>query len=161
MNNYKPIKMHNKIYIHITKIIKIEFLNIKYKNKNYKSIQIKIQIKMSLILNNILIKAIVGYLKKMDSENKRFAYILKNKNTIINTNINIDYFLNHNEIDEYSKGFLINIMNNEELLYFFGNKEYEKYNSDFVKFSISERLSGEIQDEFSKYSIAIARTQIA
>ena len=102
---------------------------------------------------NIIIYAIVKFLKKMNYEKEKFKYILKNKNTIINTNINIDYFLNHNEIDEYSKGFLINIMNNGELLYFFGNKEYEKYNSDFVKFSISERLSGEIKDEFSKYSI--------
>lgn len=43
-------------------------------------------------------------------------------------------------------------MNNKELLYFFGNNEYEKYNSDFVKFSIRERLSGSNSDDFSKYS---------
>ena len=108
---------------------------------------------MNIKPENIIIYTIVKYLKKMNSEKERFEYILINKNTIIKTNIIIDYFLNNDEIDEYSKGFLINIMNNEELLNFFGNKEYEKYNSDFVKYSIRERLSGQIKDEFSKYSI--------
>ena len=107
---------------------------------------------MNITPENIIIYAIVKYLKQMQSEKERFEYIFKNKNTIIKTNISIDYFLCHNDIDEYSKGFLINIMNNEELTYFFENKEYDKYNSDFVKYSISERLSGTITDDFSKYT---------
>jgi NurA-like 5'-3' nuclease len=88
----------------------------------------------------------------MYSEKERFEYILHNKNTIIQTKTNIEYFLNNDEIDEYSKGFLINIMNNSELTHCFENNEYiEKYSSEFVKFTIKGRLSGDIGDDFSQY----------
>lgn len=58
---------------------------------------------MNIATRNIIIYSIVKYLKKNNYEKERFAYILKNKNIIINTNI--EYFLNNTKLTNIQKVF--------------------------------------------------------